>query len=91
MKMRIGVEKQSIVSSIREKFKYVKFDEGFDFLERILELDPSKRISAKEAYLHPFVRGGDRESQDKAITSKKAIEVRAELLKGPNDTTFLQI
>jgi serine/threonine protein kinase len=60
--MKIGDEKLSIVSSLREKFKFIKLEEGFDLLERLLELDPTKRISAKEAYLHPFVSGGDRES-----------------------------
>jgi serine/threonine protein kinase len=84
--MKIGVEKLSIVSSLREKFKFIKFEEGFDLLERLLELDPTKRISAKEAYLHPFATRGSQDSHDKAISSKKAIEVRIRELKDSNDT-----
>jgi serine/threonine protein kinase len=78
--MKIGAKKQSIVSSLREKYKFVKLDEGLDLLEKLLELDPMKRISAKKAYLHPFVTSKNRESQDKAISIKISIKVLTEIL-----------
>jgi serine/threonine protein kinase len=53
----------------------VKLNEAFDLLERLLELDPVKRISAREAYCYPFL-GGHCTSIDNVITMEKAIELR---------------
>jgi serine/threonine protein kinase len=89
--MRIGAERQSIVSTLREKYKFLKLDEGLDLLEKLLELDPTKRISAKKAYLHPFVTGSCRESEDKAISSKISIKVLTEMLKGPNNNILILV
>jgi serine/threonine protein kinase len=57
----------------------VKFNEGLDLLERLLQLDPTKRISAKEAYSHPFVSGSSI-SNDNVITTEKVTEVRPIIL-----------
>jgi serine/threonine protein kinase len=70
---------------LREKFKHLKFEEGLDLLENLLQLDPSKRISAKDAYLHPFVLG-EYNLTDKVISDKKARQIRAEILRKNNDS-----
>jgi serine/threonine protein kinase len=63
------------VSKLRERFKDVKFDKGLDLLERLLEIDPTKRISAKEAYSHPFANSC-RSSVDNIITTERTREIK---------------
>eukprot|EP00768_Dysnectes_brevis_P003293 gnl/Dysnectes_brevis/2367_a2796_2078.p1 GENE.gnl/Dysnectes_brevis/2367_a2796_2078~~gnl/Dysnectes_brevis/2367_a2796_2078.p1 ORF type:complete len:307 (-),score=100.45 gnl/Dysnectes_brevis/2367_a2796_2078:165-1085(-) len=42
---------------IRSVLKTRLCDEGIDLLEKMLVMDPVKRISAKQALLHPYLRG----------------------------------
>jgi serine/threonine protein kinase len=61
--------KQNKGQSLREKFKFVKLDGAIDLLEKLLALDPTKRITAKDAYLHPFISHGNLMSKENVVTN----------------------
>jgi len=47
--------KESRKSTGREDKCTCIIDEAYDLLEKLLELDPTRRINAKDALLHPFI------------------------------------
>ncbi|KAH9579714.1 Protein kinase domain [Trypanosoma melophagium] len=74
--------------------------EGLDLLQRMLELDPNKRITTSEALSHPFLNSADAErhceegrrlwqtkSQTSARESEKSVNVGMQALCMPDDSS----
>jgi serine/threonine protein kinase len=51
-----SLPKKEFSSFINDKNKYLVTEEALDLLEKLLQFDPEKRLTASEALEHPYFK-----------------------------------